>query len=377
MDFNTSDELKSVQQLAQQIIGDFTEVDKLKAIETTEERFDCDLWMALAEAGLLGLDVDETHGGMGLGFFSLTTLCEEVGRCVAPVPVIPSLVSAAATLTRFGTDNQKETYLPGVVAGTTILGAALEEYGNDDPATPAATAAAVEGGYSVSGTKITVTNAAAANRLLMTARAGEELVMLLVDPKAAGLTLNPQVVTSGETRSEVVMESVQVPSEDVVATGSEAARAAAWALAATRTALAAYAVGLCDKMMRITGQYTSEREQFDRAIATFQAVSHRVADCYIDVECLRLVTQQAASLIDQGRDASEAVLMAKIWCGDVTHRVSQSAQHCHGGTGVDRDYPLFRYCLAARQVELSTGSSARLTGELGQEIAAEYLAKSA
>ena len=127
-------------------------------------------------------------------------------------------------------------------------------------------------------------------------------------------------------------------------------------------------------MMRITGSYTTEREQFGRAIATFQAVSHRVADCYIDVECLRLVTQQAASLIDQGRPAEDAVTIAKIWCGDTAHRVSQAAQHCHGGTGVDRDYPLFRYCLASRQIELSMGNSARLTGELGERIAAEFLA---
>lgn len=377
MDFNISDEQKSVQQLAQQIIGDFTEVDKLKAVEATQERFDCDLWMALAEAGLLGLDISESHGGMGLGFFSLAMLCEEVGRCVAPVPVIPVLVSAGATLARFGTDGQKDAYLPGVASGKTLVGAALEEYGNDDPAQPAATAEAVEGGYSVSGTKIAVTNAANASRILLSARAGDELVMLLVDPQAAGVRLNPQVVTSGETRSELVMNGVQVPAEDVVARGAEATNAATWALAATRTALAAYAVGLCDKMMRITGQYTSEREQFGRAIATFQAVSHRVADCYIDIECLRLVTQQAASLIDQGRDAADAVLMAKIWCGDVTHRVSQAAQHCHGGTGVDRDYILFRYCLAARQVELSAGNSASLTGQLGGRIAAEYLAASA
>jgi alkylation response protein AidB-like acyl-CoA dehydrogenase len=125
-------------------------------------------------------------------------------------------------------------------------------------------------------------------------------------------------------------------------------------------------------MMRITGQYTSEREQFGRAIATFQAVSHRVADCYIDVECLRLVTQQAASLIDQGRPAREAVAIAKIWCGDVTHRVSQASQHCHGGTGVDRDYPLHRFCLLARQIELSAGSSALLTAQLGEDICAAY-----
>jgi alkylation response protein AidB-like acyl-CoA dehydrogenase len=154
--------------------------------------------------------------------------------------------------------------------------------------------------------------------------------------------------------------------------GDEALAAMAWARQATRAALCAMAVGLCDRMMRMTGTYTSEREQFGRAIATFQAVSHRLADCFIDVECLRVVTQQAASLIDQGKDAEEAATIAKIWCGDVTHRVSQACQHCHGGAGVDRDYPLFRFCLQARQVELTAGSSARLTAELGQRIAGAY-----
>ncbi|MFT4613513.1 MAG: alkylation response protein AidB-like acyl-CoA dehydrogenase [Bacteroidia bacterium] len=374
MDFTISEELISVRQLAQQILGDFTDVDKLKAIEQTEERFDRDLWQALAEAGLLGVDLPESQGGMGMGFFSLTTLCEEAGRTVAPVPVLPVLVGAAGTLRRFGTDAQKDSWLPGIASGKNLVTSALEEYNNDDPGQPGSTAEAVEGGYALSGTKICVTQALAADRILVSARAGEALLVALIDPKAAGVSLNPQIVTSGETRHELVMNAVQVPMQDVVARGSEAVAAMEWAHNASRTALAAYALGLCDKMMRMTGQYTSEREQFDRKIATFQAVSHRVADCYIDIECLRLVTQQAASLIDQGRPAGEAVTMAKIWCGDVAHRVSQASQHCHGGTGVDRDYPLFRYCLAARQIELSGGNSAQLTAALGEGICREYLA---
>ena len=206
----------------------------------------------------------------------------------------------------------------------------------------------------------------------MSANTGDELLVALVDPQAAGITLTPQQVTSGEVRHELKLEKVQVGTAEIIARGGQALEAMNWAQQATRTALCAMALGVCDKMMRITGQYTSEREQFGRAIATFQAVSHRVADCFIDVECLRLVTQQAASLIDQGRPAGEAVTIAKIWCGDVTHRVSQAAQHCHGGTGVDRDYPLHRYCLLARQIELTAGSSAQLSGQLGQEICASY-----
>jgi 3-oxocholest-4-en-26-oyl-CoA dehydrogenase beta subunit len=375
VDFMISEELKSVQQLAQQILGDFTEVDKLKVIEQQDERFDSALWKALAEAGLLGLDIPESSGGTGLGFYGLTMLCEEVGRTVAQVPVIPVLVSAAGTLRRFGNSAQKEQWLSGIANGATMVTAALEEYNNDDPAKPACTAQKMEGGYSISGTKICVNHAPSAARILLSARAGEELVVALVDPQAAGVTLNAQIVSTGETRHELVMHKVQVPTADIIVTGREAVAAMEWVLQATRTALAAMAVGVCDKMMRITGQYTSEREQFGRAIATFQAVSHRVADCFIDVECLRLVTQQAASLIDQGRPAAEAVLIAKIWCGNVTHRVSQASQHCHGGTGVDRDYPLYRYCELARQIELTAGSSAQLMGELGQDICADYLAK--
>ncbi len=374
MDFTISEELQSVQQLAQQILGDFTEPDKLKAVEARSTRYDPALWQALAEAGLLGVDIDESHGGMGMGYFALATLCEEVGRTVAPVPVVPVLVGAAGTLSRFGTDGQKDQWLPGIAAGSTLVTSALEEYQNDDPTTPASRAESVEGGYALSGTKICVDAADIAARILVAATSETGLVVALVDPKAAGVSLGPQQVTSGETRHELAMEQVQVPAEDIVATGPEALSAMEWVQQASRTALAATALGLCDKMMRITGQYTSEREQFGRAVATFQAVSHRVADCYIDVECLRLVTHQAASLIDQGRPAKDAVTMAKIWCGDVAHRVSQSAQHCHGGTGVDRDYILWRYCLMARQIELSGGNSARLTGELGKSIAEEYLA---
>jgi alkylation response protein AidB-like acyl-CoA dehydrogenase len=139
-------------------------------------------------------------------------------------------------------------------------------------------------------------------------------------------------------------------------------------------ALCAMAIGLTDKMMRMTASYASEREQFGVPIATFQAVGHRAADCYIDIECLRLTAQQAISLLEQDSDATEAVMIAKIWTGDVCHRVSQASQHLHGGVGIDRDYPLFRYCLWARQIELSCGNSSALIQALGNTIAADFLA---
>ena len=147
-----------------------------------------------------------------------------------------------------------------------------------------------------------------------------------------------------------------------------------WIASHTAAANCAMAVGVSERMTRMTAEYTAEREQFGVKIATFQAVGQRAADCYIDTECLRLVTQQAISLLNQGREADDEIMMAKIWLGNVTHRVSYAAQHLHGGIGVDRDYPLFRFCLWARQLEMSMGSSAELTARLGEGIAREYSA---
>ena len=140
-----------------------------------------------------------------------------------------------------------------------------------------------------------------------------------------------------------------------------------------QTALAAMQLGVCDRALRMTASYTSMREQFGRKIATFQAVGQRAANAYIDVECLRLVVQHAAWLLGEERPASEEVSVAKIWAGDTGHRVSFAAQHLHGGMGVDVDYPLHRYCLWAKQLELTLGSSTEEIERLGAAIAARLV----
>ena len=208
MDFNVSEELISVQQLAQQILNDFTAAEQLKAIDQQEHRFDDKLWQSLAEAGLLALDIEEAQGGPDLGFYALTTLCEEIGRTAAPVPAVEVLVGAAGTLRRFGSQAQKDQWLPGIADGSLLLTAALEEYNNDNPSAPGASAQAMEGGFSITGTKACVTLAKQAKRILLSASNGAELVVVLVDPLAAGVSLSEQVVASGETRYELALDKV-------------------------------------------------------------------------------------------------------------------------------------------------------------------------
>jgi alkylation response protein AidB-like acyl-CoA dehydrogenase len=370
MDFSFSEEQLEVRGLAQKILGDQTENEHLRAIDQQDERFDRKLWSDLAEAGLLGVSLDERFGGMEFGFETLCILIEEAGRTVAPIPVIPVLVSAAGCIQKFAPEAIRQTYLPDVASGEQLVTAAMIEPGNENASNPACRAEKQGQNWRLSGVKHCVPFAAQAERVLLSAMSDDGLLVCLVNPRAAGVTLSQQKVTTGENQYEMLLENVLLT--ELVAQNETAEALVKWQYDTTTAAYSAMAVGLCDKMMRMTSSYTSEREQFGVALASFQAVKHGAANCFIDVECLRLVSQQAVSLLDQELDASEAVLVAKAWTGDVCHRVSQASQHMHGGIGVDRDYPLFRFCLWARHIELSCGSSAEMLAVLGKKIAAQF-----
>ena len=372
MDFGFSEQQRDVQTLARQILGDNVNAESLAQYDAYKaDRFDRALWAKLAEAGLLGLAVSEEYGGMGFGFFELALLIEEAGRSIAPVPLIAHLVSAALPIQRFGSTDQKQRCLPGVASGQTLLSAALTEAYNEDPSQPILTTATVDGaGLRISGEKSAVPFAHLADRILLSAKMGDGVAVVLLDPKAVGVSLSPMQVTTYEPQFALSMENVRIAPEDILA-GPESGRAIMqWLGERTTVALCAHQLGASDKAMRMTASYTAERKQFGVLISTFQAVGHRAANCFIDVECLRLNTYQAVSRLDSGLDASNEVHIAKIWAGDVGHRVSYAAQHLHGGTGIDRDYPLWRYCTWLRSNEMSLGSSAKNLASLGKRIAA-------
>ena len=372
MDFALTEEQQDVQQLAAKILAQEATVDRLKTVEAGEERFDEALWQQLAEAGLLGVAISETYGGMGYDFETLCLLIEEVGKTVAAVPVVPVLASAALTVQQFGDAQHCDRWLPGVARGERLLTAALTEPGADDPSHPTTRLEQRGDAWTLHGEKNMGVCADRADAVLLTAKLDDELVLLAINPDAANVKLIPQHVTSGEPQFSIVLDGVTVVQEDVIARGADASCATRSLLQHTLVANSVMTLGVTDTMLSMTAAYTSQREQFGRPIATFQAVSHRAADAYIDVQNLRLATQQAASLLSAQLDATEAVPIAKIWACDVAHRVSQSAQHLHGGIGVDRDYPLFRFCLWAKQLELTLGGGNSYLTALGDAIAEDF-----
>ena len=366
MDFALSETQREVQQLARQILSDNVTAETLSQYdEFAAPRFDRALWQQLAEAGLLGVAVEESYGGMGLGFFELALVVEEAGRVLAPLPLLSHAVAAALTLQAYGSESQKAAQLPGAAEGSRLLTTVL----NSDPNAPLPTAVPDGDGFRVSGSVSPVPFADSADLMLCPAATDNGPVVLLVDPAAPGVSLTALRTTTYEPQHAVTLSDVAVPAGDVLVGTARGAEAIAWMLNHTTAAFCAHQLGVTDVAMRMTASYTAEREQFGVPIATFQAVGHRAANCFIDVECLRLNTYQAISLLGTGADATTEVQIAKVWAGDVGHRVSYASQHLHGGTGIDRDYPLWRYCLWARANETMLGGSARQLAALGSRIA--------
>jgi 3-oxocholest-4-en-26-oyl-CoA dehydrogenase beta subunit len=367
MDFSYTEEQRAVADLAKAIFKDRVTPERLKVVEAGEDRFDADLWRDLAKAGLLGTAIPEDHGGSGHDFLALCALLEQAGRAVAPIPLWPTLVLGALPLAEHGTDAQRRQWLPKIASGEAIFTAALL-----DESTRRVTAARTGSTWTLSGETLPIPAAHLATRILIPAATGEngELAIFLLDPKAKGVTTERQITTTGDPLTTLILDAVELSPDDILGAAPATGRASLDSLQDHATAaLCALELGICERALHMTAKYTSTREQFDRPIATFQAVAQRAADAYVDLECIRLTTWQAAWLLSQRRPATDALAQAKFWAAEAGHHIVYAAQHLHGGIGFDLDYPLHRYYLAHKQAELTLGSASVHLASLGAHLA--------
>jgi len=370
VDFSLSEEQESIRDLAREIFAGEIDGDRLKEIERGDEWFDRALWGRLAEANLLGAVVPEAHGGMGFGVEELCVLLEEAGRALAPVPLHPT-ATAALALARFGTKGQQEAWLPGVASGETVLATALDDAGSAEPDAPAPRAERAGEGWRLTGAKRFVPAAHLASRVLMPAAADEGLGLFLLDPKAPGVEATARRTSTGEPLFDLALAGAEVDGDgrlgDDAAAGAAAAR---WLRDLSTVGLCALQIGVSEKALETTTAYVREREQFGGPIGAFQAVQHRCADGWIDLESIRWTTWRAASRLARGLDVAREAAVAKFWAADGGARIAASAQRVAGGIGVDVDYPIHRYFLWTKALELRLGGATPTLVRLGRDLAA-------
>jgi len=371
MDFSFSEEQDDLKGLATQILEGELSNERLKEVEGGADNFDRELWAKLAEAGVLGIAVPEAHGGGGYGFLETALVLEQVGRTVAPVPYYAAVVLGALPITQFGTDAQQAALLPGIASGETIVTAALFEPGAE-PLSPVTTATPDGDGWTLDGVKDCVPAGPLADSVLVPATTPDgKIIVAIIDAGAAGVDRESQQTTNGHPEARLTLAGVKVAAGDVLGSADNGAEVLEWIVERATAALGAIAVGVCEEAVRMTAEYTKTREQFGRPIATFQAVGQRAADAYIDTEGVRLTTWQAVWRLSEGLPASTEVAVAKFWAADGGQRVVHAAQHLHGGMGVDKDYPLHRYFLWAKWIELSLGGATRQLLTIGRTLAEE------
>lgn len=370
MDFSITDEQQEVRDLARKILTDFAKPEHLRLIEESEDGIDRVLWAELAKADLLGIGLPESTGGGALGFTTLCLFLQEVGRAVAPIPALPCLVLGALPIAQFGTEAQRQRWLPGVADGSVLLTGALNEFGNHSLDPPVTTARADGDSFVLDGTKECVPCARISERIAIPATLSPtETGVFMVDPSQAGVFIERQRTTDRQPHARIRLEGARVLAADRIGSGAAATEVAGFL---ARHAAAAYCMlqlGVSERALEITAEYTSSRKQFDRPIGSFQAVHTRAADAYIDIEAMRLTAWQAVWALESGAPADDALAVARYWAAEGGQRAGYATQHLHGGIGLDVEYPLHRHYLWSKQIELTLGSASGELERIGNALA--------
>ncbi len=370
MDLTLDENQSAIVELARKILEEKLPPDRLRAIEASDEWFARDVWAELASAGLIGVALPEAVGGGGFGVLEACLLLEEIGRAVAPVPYQATVMLGALPIAEFGSEAQRARDLPGVVSGDVVLTAGLLEPGDAcEAAVPATTAVREDDAYRLNGEKWFVPFASAARRILVPASTGDGVTVFLLDPAAAGVSLDRVETTSHEPQWAVMLDGVKVSANDVLGSPGEGAAIVEWIVERALAGTCAMQAGVSDKALRLTAAHVSEREQFGQKIATFQAVAQRAADAFVDTQAIILTARQAAWRLGAGQRATTELAIAKYWAADAGQRVAHAAQHLHGGIGVDTDYPLHRYFRWTKVLELSLGGAAIQLDRIGAALA--------
>lgn len=366
MDFSLTEEQVAVGGLAEQIFQEQATVERVKAVEASDDRVDRALWRALADANLLGISLPEEHGGSGLGMVEACLVLEQQGRVAAPVPYWASVVCGALPIADHGTAEQRARWLPGVVRGETVLTTALAESGVNDPLAPQVRATADGDGFRLDGFKPSVPAVHVADAVLVPAIGPDGVGVFVADAGAAGRSIELAATTDRSLVGHLTFDGT--PAE---ALGDPAAgqRTLGRLLDRALVGLCAIQVGICEEAVRLAAEYTSGRTQFGRPLATFQGAQLKAADGYIGTEVIRVTMFQAAWKLDAGRDAASDVMVAKWWASEAGQQVVHITQHLHGGMGADVDYPVHRYFLWGKQIEDTLGGSSAQLARLGRALA--------
>jgi len=359
MDFKTTEAADDLGGLARTITDSVCTNEHQRELDKLDERFDSDLWGKLIEVDILSAAAPESLGGGGFGVLEQVAVLEALGRQLAAVPYLDSVVLGAAALAKFGSEALQQEWATPAVAGEKIIAVALDGEMGEGPVRAQASGS----GFKLTGSRTQIGFGPVADAFLVPAETDSGTKVFLIGKDDAGVTVTSLETTGLGSIGHLELQGVET---DRVVGGEEVV---GWLTTHGALGRSAYQLGVLDRALELTASYAREREQFDRPIGSFQAVSSRLADDYINVKALRLTVTQAAWRLSEDLPADIDVNTAAFWAADAGHRVAHTTVHVHGGVGIDLDHPVHRYFLAAKQTEFAVGSATGQLLRIGRELA--------
>jgi 3-oxocholest-4-en-26-oyl-CoA dehydrogenase beta subunit len=362
MDFKTTEASDDLGGLVRSITESVLPPERQKELDKQGERFDRELWAKLIDSDILSTTAPESVGGGGFGVLEQGAVLTALGRQLSAVPYLESTVLGAGAIAEFGSAALQSDWAAPAVAGSKIVVPATDgEMGQG----PVQTTGSEAEGFVLTGTRAQVAFGPVADAFLVPAETSSGVKVFLVAAADPGLTVTSLDTTGRGSVAHLDLQGVRVDASRVVG-GSDVVD---WLSLHGTLGRTAFQLGVLERALELTSVYAREREQFDRPIGSFQAVSSRLADGYIDIKALRLTLTQAAWRVSEGLPAEVEVNTAAFWAAEAGHRVAHTTVHVHGGVGIDMDHPVHRYFLAAKQTEFAVGGA---TGQLlliGRELA--------
>jgi len=375
MDLDFTDEQEMLRDLARGLCSSACALETVRSLEDDPVGYSTDFWAQLGAADLIGLTLPEQFGGSAMTALEAAVVAEELGRGVAPSPHFVSATLAAGVLLKAGATEQQQAWLPGIATGKTILSVAwLEPNGGFGAKGIRTTAVPADDGtddFVLDGTKWHSPYASSAERLVVPARTGDgptDIDLFLVDPTGDGVTLTQMFSIASDTQYEVKLDGVRMGPEDRIGTGGAGWAAFEATMLEGLVLLAAQAVGGAQYALDITVQYAKDREQFDKPLGAFQAISHYLADASTAVNGARTLVYEAAWALANGRDISSLAPMAKLFACQTFRDVTAMGEQVFGGVGFTLEYDIQLYFRRAKQLQISWYDDAFLSELIAVQV---------
>ncbi|MDP5278360.1 acyl-CoA dehydrogenase family protein [Sphingomonas sp. DG1-23] len=350
-----TDEQQMLRDTAKDFVAEHAPVSHMRALRDANDAtgFSRDLWKSFAELGLTGILIPESENGLGLGQVEAGVVLEEIGRNLSPSPFLITAVAAVEALK--GTPHAA-CWFPGILAGDTVAAIAIDEHAKHDGKI-AMQAERSGNGFRLTGAKQFVAHGHVADLLLVAAATDHGTTLFAVPTDAKGLTADPQRLADASLAARLTFDGVEVDADAVVGEVDQGDGPLARLLSAGRTGASAELLGVGGGAMDRTVAYLKERKQFGQLIGSFQALQHRAAHLYSEMEVARAAVLKAQQLLDAGEDASNAVSVAKAMTGLAATLAVQEGIQMHGGIGMTDEYDIGFYMKRARVLAELFGDS--------------------